>query len=66
MPILHWNGKHLSPPAPATLIQDSVLYPNGRGYPKSRPDGRVILGDNLAVMTALLPEYEGRINIISL
>ena len=64
MPILHWNGKHLSPPAPATLIQDSVLYPNGLGYPKSHPDGRVILGDNLAVMTALLPEYEGRINLI--
>ncbi|MDP1545942.1 MAG: site-specific DNA-methyltransferase [Anaerolineales bacterium] len=64
MPILHWNGKHLSPPTPASVILDSVLYPKGRGYPKSRPDGRVILGDNLAVMTALLPENEGRINLI--
>ena len=64
MPTLHWNGKHLSQPTAAKLTQDSILHPKGRGYPKSRPDGRVILGDNLAVMTALLPEYEGRINLI--
>ena len=64
MPILNWKGKHLAPPKPASLIQDSILYPNGRGYPKARPDGRVILGDNLSVMAALLPEYEGNINLI--
>lgn len=64
MPILNWKGKHLAPPVPAALIQDSILYPNGRGYPKARAEGRVILGDNLSVMTALLPEYEGRINFI--
>lgn len=64
MPTLHWNGKHLSPPQPASLTLDSVLHPKGRGYPKARLDGRVILGDNLAVMAALLPEYEGRINLI--
>ncbi len=64
MPTLHWNGKHLSPPQPASLTLDSILHPNGRGYPKSRTDGRVIQGDNLAVMAALLPEYEGRINLI--
>jgi DNA modification methylase len=46
------------------LTLDSILHPNGLGYPKSRPDGRVILGENLAVMAALLPEYEGRINLI--
>jgi DNA modification methylase len=64
MPLLHWTGKHLPPPEPASVILDSILHPKGRGYPKSRPDGRVILGDNLAVMAALLPEYEGRINLI--
>ncbi|MBI3168088.1 MAG: site-specific DNA-methyltransferase [Chloroflexi bacterium] len=64
MPTLHWNGKHLSPPQPAVLTLDSVLHPNGRGYPKARSDGRVILGENLAVMAALLPEYEERINLI--
>lgn len=64
MPILNWKEKCLSPPVPATLIQDSILYPNGRGYPKASPAGRVILGDNLSVMAALLPEYEGQINLI--
>jgi site-specific DNA-methyltransferase (adenine-specific) len=63
MPILNWTEKHLSPPAPAAVILDSVLFPKGRGYPTARHDGRVILGDNLAVMSALLPEYEGRINL---
>lgn len=64
MPILHWNGKHLSPPQPASLTLDSILHPKGRGYPKARPDGRILHGDNLAVMAALLPDYEGRINLI--
>jgi DNA modification methylase len=65
MPLLNWNGKRLAPsPEPATLIQDAFFYPNGIGYPSAHPAGRVILGDNLAVMSALLPEYEGRINLI--
>jgi len=64
MPILDWKKKHLSQPEPASLVQDSILYPKGRGYSKSRPDGRIILGDNLSVMASLLPEYEGRINLI--
>ncbi|HCR70989.1 MAG TPA: hypothetical protein DIW23_06065, partial [Anaerolineae bacterium] len=64
MPTFNWTGKHLSSVQPATLIQDSITFPKGRGYPKSRPDGRVILGDNLNVMSALLPEYENKINLI--
>ena len=28
------------------------------------PNNRLILGDNLAVMASLLPEYEGRVNLI--
>jgi site-specific DNA-methyltransferase (adenine-specific) len=64
MPTINWKGKHLPLPIPASVILDSVLHPKGRGYPKARPDGRVILGDNLSVMAALLPEYEGRINLI--
>ncbi|MBL8050053.1 MAG: site-specific DNA-methyltransferase [Anaerolineales bacterium] len=64
MPNFTWTGKHLSTPQPATVIQDSITYPKGRGYPKSRADGRVILGDNLNVMAALLPEYENKINLI--
>ncbi|MBI4761571.1 MAG: DNA-methyltransferase [Chloroflexota bacterium] len=64
MPTLHWTGKHLSPPQPAVLTTDSLLHPNGLGYSKTAPSSRLILGDNLAVMAALLPEYEGKINLI--
>jgi DNA modification methylase len=64
MPSIHWMGKHLSQPLPATLVQDSVIYPHGRGYPKDCPQNRLILGDNLLVMATLLPELEGRINLI--
>jgi DNA modification methylase len=41
-----------------------LIYPNGHGYPKVSPHNRLILGDNLAIMAALLPKYEGRINLI--
>jgi DNA modification methylase len=64
MPQFNWKGKHLSAPEPAVLIQDALLYPNGCGYPSAHPSGRVILGDNLAVMAALLPKYENRIDLI--
>jgi len=64
MPTINWTGKHLSQPIPASLTQDSIIYPNGFGYPKTKPQNRLILGDNLAIMAALLPKYEGRINLI--
>jgi DNA modification methylase len=64
MPSFLWTGKHLAPPKPASLTTDSIIHPNGFGYPKARPSSRLILGDNLSVMAALLPEYEGRINLI--
>ncbi|HEY3474884.1 MAG TPA: site-specific DNA-methyltransferase [Anaerolineales bacterium] len=40
------------------------MYPNGCGYPGVEPANRLILGDNLAVMQALLPAYEGKIDLI--
>jgi len=64
MPALIWPGKHLEGPAPAPLVTDSIIYPRGRGYPEARPESRLILGDNLAVMAALLPAFEGRISVI--
>ena len=64
MPALTWPGKRIEPLPPASLVSDSVVYPQGRGYPDLIPTNRLILGDNLAVMTALLPEYEGRFNLI--
>jgi len=64
MPSLNWKGKTLPPPEPGSLIRDAFLYPNGLGYPNAPAVGRLILGDNLAVMSALLPGCEGRINLI--
>lgn len=64
MPSIHWTGKRLAPPQLASLTTDSILHPNGFGYPKTSPSSRLILGDNLSVMAALLPQYEGKINLI--
>jgi DNA modification methylase len=64
MPYLTWPSKHLSDPQPATLIKDSIIYPGGLGYPGTIPGSRLIFGENLGIMAALLSEYEGRINLI--
>lgn len=64
MPLLNWSGKSLPLPEPAQLLPDSLVYPQGCGYPNQPPRGRLILGDNLAVMACLLPEYEGRFALI--
>jgi DNA modification methylase len=64
MPELTWPGKKLTQNEPASIIQDSILYPNGCSYPDGIPASRLILGDNLSMMAALLPEYEGQIHLI--
>ncbi|HTX92710.1 MAG TPA: site-specific DNA-methyltransferase [Anaerolineales bacterium] len=64
MPTLAWPTKSLADPEPAELFLDSLVYPCGHGYPDSLPENRLYLGDNLKVMAALLPEYEGRIDLI--
>lgn len=64
MPNLTWPGKKLAKTSPASILTDSIIYPDGKGYPSTVPESRLILGDNLAVMSALLPQYEGRINLI--
>ena len=64
MPVLHWNGKAQSPPQPAILTLDSVIHPNGAGWSGISPENKLFLGDNFAIMAALLPEYEGRVNLI--
>ncbi len=49
---------------PGSSSKDSIIYPAGNGYPGAIPENRLIFGDNLPVMAALLPEYEGRISLI--
>lgn len=64
MPLLTWPGKRLVDPTPARLLTEAIVYPQGKGYPDTQAGSRLILGDNLPVMAALLPEYEGRIDLI--
>jgi site-specific DNA-methyltransferase (adenine-specific) len=64
MPTLIWPSKALPNLEPADLLLDSVVYPHGGGYPGDAPENRLFLGDNLKVMAALLPEYEGRLDLI--
>lgn len=64
MPTLNWPSKKIPDTEPAELILDSVTFPQGHGYPDNIPGSQLFLGDNLAVMAALLPEYEARLNLI--
>lgn len=64
MPDLTWPGKGLIDSTPASIQIESIVYPRGHGYPDAQPESRLILGDNLSIMAALLPEYEGRIDLI--
>ena len=64
MPFLDWGSKSPPRPIPASLTVESLVFPHGKGYPDAEPQDQLILGDNLAVMSALLPEYENRIDLI--
>ncbi len=64
MPSLNWETKSTASITPAALEMDSIVYPQGVGYPDEEAQSQLILGDNLDVMAALLPEYRGRINLI--
>ncbi len=64
MPSLTWATKSLPELPPAALEMDSIVYPQGAGYPGGLPQHQLILGDNLPVMAALLPEFRGRIDLI--
>lgn len=63
MPTLTFTGKEPVHPQPATLRLDSFVYPAGH-IPAAPPQNRLIHGDNLGIMAALLPEYENRIDLI--
>jgi DNA modification methylase len=43
---------------------DSIVYPGGEGYPNDEAGDQLIWGDNLGIMSALLPELEGRVKLI--
>ncbi len=64
MPSLNWESKSPHQPFAAELNLEAVVYPQGSQYPTGTPEDQLILGDNLGVMSALLPEYEGQIDFI--
>lgn len=64
MPILNWDTKTTPAPLLARLENRAILYPQGTGYPGGKISDALIQGDNLAVMSALLDSYEGKLDLI--
>ncbi|MBA4380081.1 MAG: hypothetical protein C0393_05265 [Anaerolinea sp.] len=76
MPTLTWPSKSLPDLQPADLVLEAVTYPQAQGYPptggfpptggspEAFPENHLYLGDNLKLMAALLPQYEGRLALI--
>jgi adenine-specific DNA-methyltransferase len=69
MPTLHWIGKekvinhHLA--VPFKVLEHKYGFDNGNsGSKEIRNGNKIIHGDNLEALKALLPEYEGRIKCI--
>ena len=64
MPTLSWSSKSESIPMEGNLITEGILYPFGGDTQNIQVNNRLVLGDNLRVMNALLNEYEGKIDLI--
>ncbi len=69
MPTLHWIGKdkvinhHMD--VPFKVLEHSYGFENGQQTQTETKSGnKIIHGDNLEALKALLPEYEGRIKCI--
>ena len=69
MPTLHWIGKdkvinhHID--VPFRVLEHSYGYDNGAQTNNETKSGnKIIHGDNLEALKALLPEYEGRVKCI--
>jgi adenine-specific DNA-methyltransferase len=69
MPTLHWIGKnkvinhHMD--VPYKVLDHSYGFKDGKAITKETKSGnKIIHGDNLDALKALLPEYEGRIKCI--
>ena len=64
MPHLDWSSKSNQPLPEGNLITDQIYYPVSGGNTDPNTENRLILGDNLPVMSALMSEYEGKIDLI--
>jgi DNA modification methylase len=64
MPRLEWSSKTNQVPPQGNLLTDAIVYSQPEEKEIEAPVNRLILGDNLRVMSALLPDYEGKIDLI--
>jgi DNA modification methylase len=64
MPKLMWSSKTKQPLPEGQLITDLISCPALQSSADPKLDNRLILGDNLPVMSALMGAYEGKIDLI--
>ena len=64
MPKLEWSSKSEKLKSGGGLVTESILYPGPEGKVPANAENRLILGDNLRVMNALMGEYEGKLDLI--
>lgn len=68
MPTLHWIGKEKvvkhHHEVPFKTLEQEYVYTAPEGTPQNSTGNKIIHGDNLEALKALLPEFEGRIKCI--
>lgn len=68
MPTLHWMGKDKvvkhHHEVPFKTLRREYIHTTPEGTPANSTGNRIIHGDNLEALKALLPEFEGRVNCI--
>ncbi len=68
MPTLHWIGKEKvvkhHHEVPFKILQQEYIHTAPEGTPANSTGNRIIHGDNLEALKALLPEFEGRVKCI--
>ncbi len=64
MPQLNWNSKGKKPLAEGSLETDLIYFPGLEIDDSTQTDNRLILGDNLRIMDALLEEYQDSFDLI--
>ncbi len=61
---LQWQGRSEKEPPPVSLSELCEVLPSGSKLTTVDFTGRLIHGENAGVMAAMLPEYEGKIDLV--
>ncbi|MEJ2446919.1 MAG: hypothetical protein P8Y37_03115 [Anaerolineales bacterium] len=64
MPDLNWKSKAAGPLPEGHLVTELIHHPASAEVGGQDPDSRLILGNNLQVMSALLPDYQDSFDLI--